>query len=99
MATLVGVCIDLKKLHAEETLAESAYTCYKSVCAGSGLPQLPWGQFFETLTVLSAERLIEVTVKLIPRLATVACVACTQDEVQFALSDNPDYGRFLSHAE
>ena len=24
---------------------------------------LPWGQFFETLVVLSAERLVEVTVK------------------------------------
>jgi hypothetical protein len=99
MAALVGVCIDLKNLHAEETAAEAAYVRYKAVCVGTGLQQLPWGQFFETLNALSAERLVEVTVKSIPRLATVACVTCTQDEVQFALSDNPEFGRFLAHGE
>jgi hypothetical protein len=99
MAVLVGVCMDLKVLHAEETLAEAALTRYRAVCAGTGLAPLSWGQFFETLVVLSAERLVELTVKSIPRLATVACVACTQDEVQFALSDNPEFGRFLVRVE
>lgn len=99
MAALVALCIDLKNLHSEETVAEAAYVRYRVVCAGTGVPVQPWGAFFETLNVLSAERLIEVTVKTVPRLAAVACVSCTQDEVQFGLADNPEFGRFLSFAE
>ncbi len=75
------------------------YMRYKAVCAGTGVPVLQWGPFFETLNVLSAERLVEVTVKTMPRLATVACVSCTQDEVQFCLADNPDFGRYLAFAD
>ncbi len=75
------------------------YSRYKAVCAGTGVPVLHWGSFFETLCALSVERLVELTVKTIPRLATVACVSCTQDEVQFGLADNPDFGRFFAFAE
>ncbi len=75
------------------------YARYKVICAGTGVPVLLWGAFFQTLCALSAERLVELTVKTIPRLATVACVSCTQDEVQYGLSDNPDFGRFLTFAE
>jgi Cdc6-like AAA superfamily ATPase len=99
MAALVGVCLDLKNVQSETTSVEAAYARYKSVCAGTGVPVLAWGQFFETLNALSAERLVELSVKNTPRLAVVACVACTQDDVQFSLAAHPDFGRFLNFAD